>query len=128
MGKELLVSQIVTPDGTVLVSRHTHDYRHHTDKVTGEFYFVDGGNSYTRTSVNEVPAKNISLYSNHSHKLIREIYSWGTYGEHGEHDLAYILLKDMTNNHIINVLNTQPLRKHIRKVFEDELEWRSEDV
>ena len=128
MDKRVLLSQIVTPDGTVLVSRYTHDYRHHTDKVTGEFYMIDGGSDYMRTSVNDVPAKDITLYSTHSHKLIREIWCWGTYGESGEEDLAYTPLKDMTNNHIINVLNTQPLKEHIRKVFNDELDWRSEDV
>jgi len=40
---------LTTPDGTVLISHHRHDFRTHTDK-NGKFYFIDGGSDYTRTT------------------------------------------------------------------------------
>ena len=39
--------------------------------------------------------------------LMREITLWGTYGKKGNEPLKHILLKDMTNEHIQAILDTQ---------------------
>ena len=52
MKRQLLVNAIQTPDGTVLKSRGVHDFVDHTDKVSGEYYFTDGGLVYTRQTIN----------------------------------------------------------------------------
>ncbi len=45
--KKLIRNAIQTPDGTILESRHIHDYVCHTDK-NGHYYAVDGGLSYLK--------------------------------------------------------------------------------
>ena len=45
----IVLNAIETPDGTVLVSRHRHDYREHTD-ANGSTYAVDGGSDYLKRS------------------------------------------------------------------------------
>lgn len=45
--KKLLANRWKTPDGTILWSKHTHDFILYTDK-NGKQYGVDGGNSYCR--------------------------------------------------------------------------------
>lgn len=70
--RELLVLRVQTPDGTILTSRHQHDFQSHVDK-NGETYFIDGGGIYyVRQSVNNVPAKDVSIYSNSPFEEIRE--------------------------------------------------------
>ena len=58
---------------------------------------------------------------------MREITLWGTYGKKGNEPLKHILLKDMTNEHIQAILDTQKqLKQETLKVFSDELELRKE--
>ena len=60
--KKLLANRWQTPDGTILWSKHRHDYVEHWDK-NGEYYAIDGGAStdsaYTRKSINEKEMKNL---------------------------------------------------------------------
>lgn len=68
----LLVLRIQTPDGTILTSRHQHDYQEHLDK-NGERYFIDGGGIYyIRHSENNIPAKDVSIYVDSPFEDIRE--------------------------------------------------------
>ena len=76
---DIFLNSIKTPDGTVLVSRSLHDYKEYQDK-NGEFYMVDGGSSYLRRSVNEIPYEELSVTSGDSFEEIRKVCSWGTYG------------------------------------------------
>lgn len=69
--RELLVLRIQTPDGTILTSRHQHDYQSHVDK-NGEIYFIEGGVYYVRQSVNIIPAKDVSIYVDSPFEEIRE--------------------------------------------------------
>jgi len=125
--KKLLVNRIITPDGTVLQSYNRHDFKDHTDKVTGEYYFVDGGLEYIRGSVNKVPAKDACLYTGDSHNAIRESFSWGTRGKDGRTPMKYVALKDLETQHIEAILQTQiQVPQYIRDVFVEELEFRNE--
>lgn len=45
--KKLIRNAIKTPDGTVLESTHTHDFKSHIDK-NGNYYAIDGGLSYLK--------------------------------------------------------------------------------
>ncbi len=73
MEKRLIYNSIITPDGTVLVSRHRHDYNSHLDK-NGLTYSIDGGTDYTRTSVGFTP-----VYLGLSIQEIKYIKSKGIY-------------------------------------------------
>ena len=124
----ILHNAIVTPDGTVLESHHRHDFRSHTDTISGEIYMVDGGLDYLRRSVNKVPAKDITVTLETDHETARNLVTWGTYGKSGREKLHYILVKDMTEEHIQAILSTQ-LRIHPQfKIFlTRELEWREKN-
>lgn len=121
----ILSNAIQTPDGTILKSYHTHDYKEHVDGITGETYMVDGGNSYFRYNRNKVRAKSLSVTTEDPHELIREHFTWGSFGKNGDEELHWVVLKDMETDHINAILRTQKrLAKHLVKVFEEELEWR----
>ena len=121
----LLHNSIRTPDGTILESRHRHDYRTHVD-ANGKEYMVDGGLDYVRRSAHGDEI-DLCVYDDDSHSLIRKVLTWGTYGKDGDQPLTYILLKDMETDHIKacldNVLGMYP---QIRSAMQNELEFRNE--
>lgn len=97
MEKQLIHSSIRTPDGTILVSRHRHDYVGHLDK-NGETYILDGGLEYIKTSVNIAPAEDLSLYDDEPHEIIREYLERGGRGKNSDEELKYVKLKDIDNS------------------------------
>lgn len=122
--RNLLVNAIITPDGTRLESRHRHDYQTHID-ANGDEYMIDGGLEYVRRSINKEPAIDDFVHDDDTHEVIREAFKWGTYGKNGDQPLVFIPLKSLDAEHIEAILKTQThLKDHIRKVFEDELEYR----
>jgi len=124
---DLLANRIKTPDGTILQSYNRHDYKTHVDAVTGETYMVDGGLAYLRRNLNEVPATEMSVYSDAPHTEIREAFSWGTRGVRGNQPVQYKPIKDLTSDHIAAILKTQyQIPDVVRKVFTDELKFRGE--
>jgi len=125
MDKQVLVSGMMCPDGTVLYSRHRHDYKTHDD-ANGEWYMIDGGVDYVKSSVNNVRAQYISLTTESPHVEIREHFGWGTYGKDGKEPLHEILLKDMETGHLEAVMRTQThLAPVLVKLFESELNFRN---
>ena len=127
MNKEskLIYSAIRTPDGTLLESRHRHDYRTHTD-ANGEWYMIDGGTAYFRGRLNKEEPEYIQIYSDDEHSLIRKIFTWGTYGKDGDQPLRYITIAEMTDGHVKAIVETQThLSEHIMQLFINELEYRN---
>lgn len=122
--RQLLVQSIKTPDGTILTSRHRHDYVTHIDAISGEMYMVDGGNSYRRGTVNKVPATDLCVYTDDSHEKIREAFTWGSRGKSGNEPLTYITLSSLTADHILAILRTQRLSEDVEQLFYNELNWR----
>lgn len=49
MNQRILSNRMRTPDGTILESKHRHDYVTHLD-ANGNEYMLDGGLSYVRSS------------------------------------------------------------------------------
>lgn len=99
--RKVLVSRIRTPDGTVLESRYTHDFVQHTD-ANGELYFLDGGPDYKRTSVNTIPAEDVSVYTDSPFHEIRTHLKRGTFDKDGNR--IWKPLKDLSNKHLENIL------------------------
>ena len=104
MEKHLIASRIQTPDGTILWSRSVHDYVAYEDSKTGEIYVLDGGSDYQRTSINVVPAKDISVYSTAKWGTLRNFIIRNTIlldadlrptGERG-----YVRLSSMSDAHL----------------------------
>lgn len=121
----LIKNAIQTPDGTVLESRHIHDYVVYVDKITDEQYMVDGGLYYTRTNVNKVPAKPLYVYLEDDHEVVREAVTWGTRGKDGKSPIKIVKLSEMSTDHIQACLDTQSsMHPHYREAFHNELDYR----
>ena len=126
MKKIVLVNGLITPDGTELISHHVHDYVSYKDK-NGEVYFIDGGpyEYGIRQSINKEQGKRIFLYSTDNHEDIRNYFEWGTYGKEGKDKFRYVKLKDMTIEHINNILKSQfHIEETIAEIFKNELKFR----
>ena len=122
----IVANRIRTPDGTILESRHRHDYVTYVDK-NGKEYMVDGGLEYLRRFVHDdAPYEELSVYDDAPHVEIREAFKWGTRGKDGRQPLKFVPLKDLTTEHIDAILDTQiHISERIRKLFIDELNFRN---
>lgn len=126
--EKYLANRIRTPDGTILESMHRHDYVTYID-ANGKEYMVDGGLDYLRRNIHDdAPYTELSILSSDEHSVIREVFKWGTYGIDGKQPLKYLILKDMSWDHIEAILETQTqLRDHVRQVFVNELDYRGKN-
>ena len=114
---------IKTPDGTVLTSRHRHDYVTHTDK-NGKEYMIDGGLDYVRSSANG-DEEYLTVTTDAGHSVCREACEWGTYGINGDQPLSYIKLCDMSTAHVNAVLaNVPSINPAIKVAMERDVEFR----
>ena len=122
----LLVNSIQTPDGTVLVSQHVHDYVCHEDKVTGTTYAIDGGGSYLRW----MPGgdyKDLSVYSDDSHEKIRAGVERGGRGINGDEPLTYVILDKINDDWLKAIIKYEeehrPANRYI-PIYKNEVEYR----
>ena len=127
-----LYNAIRTPDGTVLWCQHRWDYQVHEDQVSNEIYMNDGVGYYTRRSVNGVPYEDLSVWVDDTYLVItdevRGAKFWGTYGKDGKQERKVISMKEMSDEHLDAILETQ---KHIEgtifhKLFLLEKDFRKE--
>lgn len=95
--KRIILNRIQTPDGTILISYHRHDFREYKDK-NGEYYMVDGGTDYLRRSAgHQQPYKEMSLYEDAPYEEIRKHYCRGGRGKDGTEPLKWVPLKEMSD-------------------------------
>lgn len=120
---KLIRNAIETPDGTIIQSKHRHDYVTYVDS-NGKEYMVDGGLEYLRRSAHEDQIDR-SLYDNEPHTIQREILTWGSYGPNGDQPLKINLISEMSNNHIEAVLlNVSGTSEVIYRCMVQELKHR----
>ena len=126
--RQVIYSAWRTPDGTILHSRHRHDYQEHYDSISKEWYILDGGNDYQRCSINTVPPEDLTLYADDPHEKIREVFVWKSYGKNfSQPEGVYTLLKDLTDDHLGNIIATQThLPQYILEMFSNEVKYRKE--
>lgn len=110
---------IRTPDGTVLCSRHRHDYQSHLD-ANGETYMTDGGLDYLRRSVNVAPYEDLSVSSEAPFGRQREAFEWGSYGKNRDQPVRFVKVSEMTDDHLKAVI------EHIRIGAEREARAKKE--
>ncbi len=123
----LLRNAMRTPDGTIIESKHRHDYVTHDDD-NGEQYMVDGGTSYLKRSVNAVSAEDLSINSRpDDHEFNRQHFKWGTYGKNGSQPLRHVALMDMDMEHLEAIMITQNLSDNVGKLFIEEIKYRAEN-
>jgi len=121
--KNIISNRIRTPDGTILTSRHVHDYVTYTDK-NGEEYMVDGGHQYLRRNINKEPAEELSIYDDAPFEIIRESFEWGTYGKDGKNALKFVKLSEMSDAHISALFQASYLPQRVRNLLCNEVEYR----
>jgi len=109
-GNNLILNALRTPDGTVIQSRHRHDYVTYTD-ANGKTYMVDGGLEYLRRNVHQDQV-DLSLYDDQPHEVQRVVLTWGTYGINGDQPLSYIRIADMETGHLEAVLKLNASATH----------------
>lgn len=124
--RTIIHNALVTPDGTALVSIHQHDFQSHVDSTNGKTYFLDGGHSYIRSSLNG-DEEFLTLYAGDPHTTVREHLLWGTNGIDGTQPTTYLKLKDMSCEHIeavILLLEHKQPNNYYLPYFRQELEYR----
>ena len=126
----LLYNAIKCPDGTLLVSRHQHDFQMHVQE-DGREYFVDGGLTYQRIGYSDNEYTNLCVYSDDPHEKIREHFEWTRNFDKDMNKLPQpeiIKLKDITDEHLIALVEwtKDGYSKEIHKVFVDEVEYRNQ--
>ena len=127
MNNQILVNAIRTPDGTILESRHRHDDREYQDTLSKKWYAVDGGTDYIRRLCDVNDYEELScFYGETPHEVIRELFTWKSYGKHGEIVNGIIIgLKDLKLDHIDAILKTQVhLPMYVINMFIDEIKYR----
>ena len=123
--RKLIKNSIRTPDGTILHSKHIHDYIYHKDK-NGEIYMNDGGTSYIRRSINNEPYEDLSVYSDDPFEIVRNSVVWGTYGKNGNEPLKYKTISELSSSHINNILLEPKLIGELKDILKKELSYRNE--
>jgi len=106
--RQLIYNAMQTPDGTIIESAHQHDYVTHMDK-NGDEYMVDGGTAYLRRSVNEVKAKDLSMYLEpwtlEFHEKARKVVKRGGRGKDGKQPLTWVPVCEMNDNWVIATID-----------------------
>jgi len=118
----IIHSQLTTPDGTVLVSKHRHDYVSHTD-ANGKYYFLDGGNEYIRSSING-DEDFFTVTTDTEHEVLRNYATWGTYGKSGEEPLQRIPIASLATEHIYAIMDYLSKEHHYIPILQNELSYR----
>ena len=126
---DILFNAIKTPDGTILSSKHRHDYVAYEDTQTGELYGVDGGADYFRRIGNVSDCEDLSITSLTPFSDIRERFHWGSRGVNGDEPIKMLRLSSLTNKHIEAILKNvfQNREGTFKKWFTEELEFRKEN-
>ncbi len=134
MKTRLIKNSIKTPDGTILVSRHTHDFVVHTDSTNGNQYGVDGGTSYQRRIGNTQDCEDLSISIDEDKfdeefTKVRECLEWGSRGKKGDQPLKWLKISEMTDEHLNSLANLYggPIDEFYKKSFIKEVEYRKEN-
>lgn len=129
---KLIKNSIKTPDGTILVSRHTHDFIIHTDKTNGNEYGIDGGISYQRRIGNTQDCEDLSVWIDETKfeeefSKIRECLEWGSRGKKGDQPLKLIKISEMSDEHLNALVNLYggPIDAFYKKSFKHEMDYRA---
>lgn len=123
---QLVYNAIQTPDGTILQSKHRHDYVTHTDK-NGKHYMVDGGTDYCRRS-NNGDEISLCLTVLDPIEKIREVFTWGrNFDEKGKRlpKTEWVLLKDLTEGHLEALCTNQFSPEWTTLLFIREKQYRN---
>ena len=93
----LILNSLMTPDGTILTSRHVHDHVSHID-ANGLMYSNDGGLDYQhRTVQDSAPYTDLSVYADDDYELVRKSFCRGGRGKKGDEPLKWVPMNEMSD-------------------------------
>lgn len=128
---QIIANRIKCPDGTILHSKHRHDYVSHIQE-DGRTYATDGGNDYVRRSAPDREFENLTITTDSSIEDIHEFFVWGRNMDADGNRLPeteYVLLKDITDGHLEALVectkNGYP--PYINEIMIREKEYRDEN-
>jgi hypothetical protein len=130
MERRLIYNSMRCPDGTILTSRHRHDYSSHTD-ANGDYYSNDGGLDYQHRTVNKIPAEDLSLYTDSPFEQIREVLERGGRGKNMDEPLKYVVLKDIDDEWLDAIIDyEEELRPNNRflSIYKQEQKFRKNEL
>lgn len=123
---QIVYNALQTPDGTIIQSKHRHDFVTHDDK-NGKKYMIDGGTDYCRRSNNGDEVTISLTVADPIHK-IREVFRWGrNYDENMKRLPAteWVLLKDLNDGHLDALCQYGPIADWMKLLFIREKQWRN---
>lgn len=125
----VIYRELVTPDGTTLISNHRHDYVTYTDK-NGKQYMLDGGcnSGYYRCSANG-DENIIEITDDNPFEVIREYIRWGRNYDKDMNLLPkteWIPLKDLDQEHLETLCLYEKAEDFYRVNFIKEKLYRAE--
>ena len=86
---------------------------------------IDGGIDYIRSSINKVPAEDLTVYVDDPFEVKREVPVWGTYGKSGKESFRWVSVAEMEDSHIEALLDpAMYVTKRIKDVLIAEVEYR----
>jgi hypothetical protein len=120
----LIRNAIQTPDGTILESKHRHDYRSHND-ANGKTYVIDGGLDYVRATVHNDQIS-LALYDTEPHSIQAQYLTWGSFGIRGDQPRRDIRIAEMETSHLETVLRECHPNPVLKNCMTKELETRND--
>ena len=104
----IVYNAIQTPDGTILQSKHRHDYVDYTDK-NGQYYSVDGGLDYLRRGYDKDDYTELSkTFKDCSLDDCTKYLNWGQNYDKDMNRLPKTIFKpicELTTDHIEDIIN-----------------------
>jgi len=94
--QQIVHNAIQTPDGTIIESRHRHDYVEYID-ANGNEYMVDGGTDYLRRGYTVADYTEMSLYEDDDIEVIRKVVTRGGRGKDGKQPLTFTPICEMND-------------------------------
>lgn len=132
MENRIIYNAIKTPDGTILSSKHVHDFVMYKDSKTGKEYGVDGGTQYLRRIGNTNECEDLSVNDDGKHSTRRQYLVWGKNYDKDMNRLPeteWVTIQDMTSDHIEAIIDGgyAANNKFYEDVFKEELKFRKKN-
>jgi hypothetical protein len=129
MDKTIIYNALQTPDGTILHSKHRHDYIEYKD-TNGNVYVIDGGNDYVRCSCNGDEVFLTKYFEDCTFEECANYMCWGSNYDKDMNRLPKTIWKkicELDTNHIEAILdgNFTKNEKYIQ-IFEYEINRRKQ--
>ena len=94
--RNIVHNAIQTPDGTIIESRHRHNYVEYTD-ANGNHYSVDGGMDYLRRGYTVQDYTELSRYEDEDIEVLRKVITRGGRGKDGKQPLTFVPICEMND-------------------------------